>query len=159
MSARRLLRRLGAPLHRRAASLLREDDGVSAVEFALFTPILFFAAAATLDLGFAAYQRMTMDHLLRGGAQAAMSDPGASAVRAVVEASAADSFAPGEAFALTVERYCACPADTGVAVVCTNTCGDGSQAAIFYRLEAQREYPGMILPPMQLEAEARVRVR
>lgn len=139
--------------------LVREEHGVSAVEFALLAPILFFAAAATLDLGLALYERMTMDRLLRGGAQAAMSDPGANAVRAVVEASAEADFAPGAEFTLTVDRYCACPIDTSLAVVCTNICGDGSAAGIFYRLEADREYPGMVLPAMSLEAEAKVRIR
>lgn len=139
--------------------LVREEHGVSAIEFALLAPILFFAAAATLDLGLALYERMTMDRLLRGGAQAAMSDPGAAAVRAVVEASAEDDFAPGAEFTLTVERYCACPVDTSAAVVCTNLCGDGSAPGVFYRLEADRDYPGMVLPAIGLEAEAKVRIR
>lgn len=139
--------------------LVREEHGVSAIEFALLAPVLFFAVAAMLDLGLALYDRMTMDRLLRGGAQAAMSDPGAAAVRAVVEASAEDDFAPGAEFTLTVERYCACPVDTGVAVVCTSPCADGSAPGIFYRLEGAREYPGMILPAMGLEAEAKVQIR
>ncbi|HUF57609.1 MAG TPA: TadE/TadG family type IV pilus assembly protein [Thermohalobaculum sp.] len=138
---------------------VRDEHGVSAIEFALLAPFLFFAAAATLDLGLALYERMTMDRLLRGGAQAAMSDPGAAAVRTVVEASAEDDFAPGVEFTLTVERYCACPADTGVAVVCTNPCADGGAPGIFYRLEGAREYPGMVLPAMALEAEAKVQIR
>lgn len=151
--------RHSAPPRRGVRRLLREEHGVSATEFALFAPMLFFAVAATLDLGLAAYQRMTMDSLLRGGAQAAMADPGEAEVRAVVEASAEDDFAPGTDFTLEVDRYCACPVDTGVAVVCTNACADGSAPGVFYRLTADRDYPGMILPSIGLEAEAKVRIR
>ena len=142
-----------------ARRLLRDDRGVSAVEFALFAPFLFFAAAATLDLGLALYERMSMDRLLRGGAQAAMADPGASAVRDVVEASAENDFAPGAEFTLSVDRYCACPDDTSTPVTCTNTCSDGSAPGIFYRLEADRVYPGLVLPSIDLAAEAKVQVR
>ena len=54
----------------------RSEAGVSAVEFALFAPILFFALVAAVDVGLAEYERMTIDHVLRAGAQSAMVDQG-----------------------------------------------------------------------------------
>ncbi len=38
------------------------EDGVLAVEFALFAPVLFFALAAAVDVGRAEYERMTIEH-------------------------------------------------------------------------------------------------
>ena len=159
MIGRGVLGTTAARLRDRATALIRNEDGVSAVEFAIFAPFLFFAAAATLDLGLAAYQRMTMDRLLRGGAQAAMNDPGAAQVRSVIQASAEADFAPGVEFTLTVERYCACPVDTSVAVVCTNACADGSAPGIFYRMQGARSYSGLMLPAFDLEAETKVQIR
>ena len=148
MTARRIAS--GALAHARA--FLGRENGVSAVEFALLAPILVFAVLAMLDLGLALYERMTMDRLLRGGAQAAMSDPGRPHVIAVIEASAEDEFD------FEVDRYCACRVDLD-AVVDPCTCADGSQPAIFYKLEAARDYPGMVLPSIALGAETKVRVR
>lgn len=129
------------------------------MEFAIFAPFLFFAVVAALDLGLAASERMTMDRLLRGGAQAAMSDPGANAVREVIAASAEDDFAPGAEFALDVDRYCACPQDIDTPAACTALCSGNVAPGIFYRMVATRSYPGLILPEMNLRAEAKVQIR
>lgn len=154
-----ILLRPDGPGVRTAARMLRCTRGVSSVELALFAPFLFFAIAATLDLGLAAYERMTMDRLLRGGAQAAMSDPGAAHVRAVIVASAESEFAPDTEFDLTVTRFCACPIAPDTAVPCTSACTDGQAARVFYRLAAEREYPSTIIPALDLAANARVQVR
>ena len=151
------LRRIALAVAGRVGALVRGNDGVSAIEFALLAPVLIFAAAATLDLGLAAYERMTMDRLLRGGAQAAMADPGEAQVQDVIEASAEDDFAPGQEFTLMVDRYCVCPDDT--LIVCTSTCSDGSAPDAFYRLEAVRTYEGLVLPAFELEAQAKVQIR
>jgi Flp pilus assembly protein TadG len=56
---------------RRLLSRVRRlgEDGVSAVEFALIAPILFLSLLAMVDVGFAIHERMTIDHVLRAGAQ------------------------------------------------------------------------------------------
>ena len=144
----------GRPCH------LHGEAGVSAVEFALFAPVLFFAVAAMLDIGLAAYERMTMDRLLRGGAQAAMADPGQAQVEAVIRASAEDDFAPDSEFNLDVDRYCACPANIDTPLgSCTSLCTGNVPPHIFYRMEASRSYPGIILPEIDLHTEAKVQIR
>ena len=49
-------------IRHRLSALVRSEDGVSAVEFALFAPILFFGLLSAVDIGFALHERMTIDH-------------------------------------------------------------------------------------------------
>src|ERR1700680_520925 len=70
----------------------RSEAGVSAVEFALFAPILFFALVAAADVGLAEYERMTIDHVLRTGAQSVMMDQRRDQVLAVVQNTASKNF-------------------------------------------------------------------
>lgn len=128
----------------RQRRLFGAEDGVSAVEFALFAPFLFFAAVGMIDIGLAVNERMIMDRLLRGGAHSAMQDPGADHVRTVIEASADASFQPGSDFTLTVERECVCSL---------------TDNSTYYRMVATRTYPGLILPDIGLEATAEVQIR
>lgn len=135
------------------------ERGVSAVEFALIAPFLVFALLAMVDVAFAVNERMEIERLLRGGAQHAMSDPGEANVRTVIEASAESGFAAGSAFTLTVQRYCACPSDSDTAVTCSASCPDSDVTAIYYRMDGARTHTGLILPDIDLDAVARVRVR
>ena len=137
----------------------RSERGVSAIEFALFAPFLTFAMLAMLDIGLAVNERMEIERLLRGGAQHAMKDPGAAEVQAVIEASAESTFAPGSDFTLSVERYCACPSDSDTAVQCSASCPDADVTAIYYRMSGMRTYPGLVMPDIDLDSTARVRVR
>lgn len=129
---------------RTASGIARAEDGVSAVEFGLFAPVLFFSAVAMIDIGLALNERMTLDRLLRGGVQSAMQDPGADHVRTVIEASADAALEPGSDFSLTVERTCVCSA---------------TDNSTYYRMVAARTYPALILPDLALEATAEVQVR
>lgn len=141
-----------------ARSLLRAwfrgDDGVSAVEFALFAPILFFALLATADLGLALYQRMTIDHVLRAAAQGAMADRGEASVLQVLESTATKNFtlasetstAGDGTLALSAERYFACPEDPGTAVASSTICSGNASPYIYYRLSGSKSYDGLFLP-------------
>lgn len=144
---------------RRLGGILRSEAGVSAVEFALFAPLLFFAAVAMVDIGLAVRDRMAMDRLVRGGAQSAMQDPGADRVRTVIEASAEARFEPGTDFTLSVERNCTCSASGSGPAPCDSTCDDANADAVHYRIVASRSYPALILPDIGLEARAEVQVR
>lgn len=132
----------------------RGDDGVSAVEFALFAPILFFGLVATADLGLALYQRMTIDHVLRAGAQSAMVDPGKASVRNVLASTAAKNFtvssqcgdAGADALDLCVNRYFACPENPDVEVASSTFCAGSLAPNIYYRLTATKSYEGLFLP-------------
>lgn len=132
----------------------RGDDGVSAVEFALIAPILFFGLVATADLGLALTQRMTIDNALRGGAQRAMLDPGVAAVRDVLASTAAKNFivssacgaATGDELDVCVERYFACPEAPDLAVSSSTFCAGSLAPDIYYRLSAAKTYDGLFLP-------------
>jgi Flp pilus assembly protein TadG len=149
----------------RLALWCRDQAGVSAVEFALFAPILFFGLVATVDIGLALYQRMTVDHVLRAGAQSAMADQGKDAVLKVLQTTAAKNFtvatqtADPEALSLSVDRYCACPENTGLAIACSTTCSGSAPTNIYYRLSATKTYSGIILPQMNFGPSLQVQVR
>ena len=144
----------------------RCDAGVSAVEFALFAPVLFFALVAAVDLGVAEYERMTIDHALRAGAQSAMADQGADAVLKVVQSTASKNFtlsdqtAPSAtALTVSVARFCACAENTGVEVACSTTCAGSSPTFIYYRLSGAKIYDGMTMPDMTLNPTVQVQIR
>lgn len=148
-------------------ALWSNENGLSAVEFALLAPPLLLGLLATADLGLAQSQRMSMDHVLRAGAQSAISDPGTESVLKVTTSTAAPEFSlaadpeapePGN-LSLTVSRLAACPEQIDTAVATSTTCVGGQPTVIYYALSARMEYTGMILPAMQLESALQVRVR
>ena len=149
----------------RLQALRRGEDGVSAIEFALIAPMLFLSLLAMTDVGLALNDRMTVDHVLRAGAQPAMRDAGAENVLAMLEATACQSYtvpvpeeiaacdAPDGAdpIALQVDRFCICPATETTAEVtdptCTSTCA--VEPTRFYELSAAKTYQPMFLPDME----------
>jgi pilus assembly protein CpaE len=56
-------------LRKKVRDLKRSEAGVSAIEFALVAPVLALGLVAMADIGLALYERMTIDHVLRAGAQ------------------------------------------------------------------------------------------
>jgi len=142
------------------------DRGVSAVEFALFSPVLIIALVTSVDLGLAEYQRMAIDHALRAGAQSAMLDPGTAEVRNIVQSTASKNFtiSTGNAISagtllLDISRYCACPGATAAQVACATTCTGLSATFIYYRLTAGTIYTGMFIPAITLQPSLLVQVR
>lgn len=142
------------------------EDGVSAVEFALFAPILFFALVAAVDLGLAEYERMTLDHALRAGAQSAMADQGPDAVLKVVQNTASKNFTLADettqtagAVSIAVRRFCACAENTAVEVACSTTCSGSAPTFVYYRLSGTKIYDGMIMPDITLSPAVQVQVR
>jgi len=148
-------------------SFMRNNDGVSAVEFALLAPMLIFALLATVDLGLAISERMTIGHVLRAGAQSATQDAGVAAVARVLRTTAEKNLtvAPAEvsgddtALALDVGRICSCAAQPAIAVVCSTTCAGDAPTQIFYALTARKTYSGMILPQFSQSKALQVQVR
>ena len=148
------LRRLFAPG-------LRSCAGLAVLEFALVAPVLFVALLSMMDIGRAVGERMGVDAALRTGAQVAMSDPGADAVRAAIAAvdEAGGPSAARSALAIDVQRFCACPGASDVSVACSTTCAGPAATEIFYSLKADTTFSGVFLPILSLGAENRVRVR
>nr|WP_163267043.1 AAA family ATPase [Chelativorans alearense] len=151
----------------KAAELATSESGVSAVEFALVAPVLAFSLVAMADVGLALHERMAIDHALRAGAQAAMSDPGEGEVYKVMQASLGQTGAPaGIAFDM-VKRYCACPEEADISPVdapaCTASCVSSASPFVFYRLEASKTYDAMSLPEIladfRLSSSAQIQVQ
>lgn len=149
---------------RRLLAMMRRgrlgDDGVSAVEFGLIAPILFVSLLAMVDVGFAISQRMTLDSVLRAGAQQAMDDPGAAEVKTALDGIAAENFPADDLPAFTVEELCDCPAQAGEYLAdCSTDCLPGPTAtSIYYRLESMKTYEGIFMS-MDLGPSVQVQVR
>jgi pilus assembly protein CpaE len=144
----------------------RSEDGVSAIEFALLAPVLFFALVAAVDVGLAEYERMTIDHVLRAGAQSAMADPGQAQVLNVAQNTASKNFTistqsgiSATALNVDVQRFCACPNSTGTAVACSTICAGSAPPFIYYRLTGTKLHNGMVMPAMTLTGSVEVQVR
>lgn len=146
---------------------IRNDSGVSAIEFALFAPILIFGLLATVDVGLAISERMTMGHILRAGAQGATGHIDAPAVLQIMRTTAASNIAVADAgadgddrlLALKVERLCTCPGQPAVAVDCSTTCSENAPTQIFFALSGTKTYSGLILPRFALSQTLQVQVR
>jgi hypothetical protein len=114
-----------------------------------------------IDVGRAIHQRLALGAALQTGAQLAMSDPGADAIRAAVvmaDAAAAPSASRGP-LTVSVSRTCTCASDTSVSVDCATTCLASSPTQIAYSLRAETTMAGILLPTISFGAESRVRVR
>ncbi|HLP68307.1 MAG TPA: AAA family ATPase [Rhizobium sp.] len=130
--------------------LKASESGVSAVEFALIAPVFAIGLVATADVALALHQRMAMDHVLRAGAQAAMSDSGEAKVQAVMESTLAGSDEASTVVLDPVHRYCACPENASVAPeaapACGAPCSGMASQYVYYRMQAHKDYQPMSLP-------------
>jgi pilus assembly protein CpaE len=171
------LKRMGVSMRPRKlikvclARLRRDEDGVAAVEFSLFAPILFFAGLTAIDLGMALTERMTMDHLLRAGANFAMADPGKAQVEEILETSAKKNFnvvepPQGDNTAIApksgsiyfvVDKYYACPSAPSAKVADPASCGGDYYT--FYSLSAVSTYASVFLPEMTFDPSMQVQIR
>lgn len=143
--------------------LRRCESGVSAVEFGLLAPMIFFSFLAMVDVGLAINERMYVDQVLRSGGQPAMRDHGETTVRTVLQRAVCKS---GETFpscaqisemTFSADRYCVCPT-TGVRdTTCTSTCAIKPRK--YYELSATRSYEGIFLPRMDFAPSVTVEVR
>lgn len=158
----------------RAACLepLRDQNGVSALEFALFAPLVLLGSLSVADLALLAYQRMAIDQTLRAGAQQAMLDKSTSSaaedVMAVLNLAAAENFAVGSTTSingkppliLKASRYCVCPdAVDGPHEDCSKICPGSKATLAFYSISAESRSSSMLLPNVRFEPQIRVQVR
>lgn len=155
-------------LTQQLVGLKKSETGVSAVEFALIAPIFAIGLVATADIALALHQRMAMDHVLRAGAQTAMSDPGKEQVLKVLQSTLDGSADARKVVLGPVERYCACPEEADVAPAAAPACGTTACANmapqyVYYHLQAHEDYQPMslpaILPALRLSSSMQVQVR
>lgn len=151
----------------RKGGILRNDDGVSAVEFALLAPMLVFALLAMVDLGFAISERMTIGHILRAGAQEATKHNGTAAIDHVLRMTATDEMpltavgtdGDDTSLSLKVRMLCTCQTAPEVEVACSTTCAASQPTQIFYALSGSKTYSGLILPEFSQAKSLQVQVR
>jgi pilus assembly protein CpaE len=163
------MKKISAKLLAGAATLRRSEDGASAIEFGLIAPIMFFSLLATIDLGMAVNERMIVDQSLRAGAEQAMYDPGAAAVKAVAANAARQAFnVDGNGgslgnMSINVSEYCACPSLTSTPVACNTLCtspsGGSTSPYKYYSLAGQKTYDSIIIPTMTFNSNMTVMVR
>lgn len=156
------LRRLTAKARDRqgvAHSFLHREDGTSAIEFGIVGPVICLALVAAVDLGFAAYERMTIDHVLRAGAQSAIAGQSDAQVLKVLQTTSAKNFGTASPLSVTAERYCACPEAPSTPVGCLTICAASEPPAIFVRVAATRTYAGMIVPNIAFSPSKQVQIR
>ena len=156
-------------LRRKIDALRSGEDGTSAIEFGLVTPILFFSLLAVIDVGMAVNERIVVGQALRAGAEQAMYDPGVSVVETVAKDAARQAFSVdgsggslGE-MSITVTEYCECPNATGVAVACSAICTLSTGGEVspykYYDLSGEKTYESIIIPEMTFNSDIRVMVR
>ena len=160
--------KLRKAIGRKVATLRSNEDGVAAIEFGLFTPILFFSLLASIDIGMAVNERMIVDQALRAGAEQAMYDPGSAVVATVAQDAARQAFevngSGGSLGPMTVNvaEFCACPSATGVQVACSSTCTTLAGGAVapykYYTLTGQKTYNSIIIPAMTFSPSMTVMV-
>jgi pilus assembly protein CpaE len=141
-------------MHRRQLRDLPSDrSGASALEFALFAPVLVFGLLAMADVGIGIGMRMELDRIVRSGAQAAMSlNNDAAAIQSLVLASSATP----TTLAVDVERACTC---AEVAASCTALCSDGAAPSVYYGIAAERGFAGLVFGERQIVSSTRIKIR
>ncbi|MER0238395.1 TadE/TadG family type IV pilus assembly protein [Fulvimarina sp. MAC8] len=147
--------------------LLRETDGVAAVEFALVSPFFVFAFLAMVDAGLVLNEKLAVDQIMRSGAHIAMTDPGTQAVYDSIAATAASEYtvvaAPQEAtvdqISLAVTRFFACPESPDVSVAAGTTCAGSQPTSAFYRAVATKPYDEILLRYFEVNSVIQVQVR
>jgi pilus assembly protein CpaE len=155
---------------RNLKDLVKSEKGSAAAEFSMFLPIFVFGGLAMGDVGLALHQRMSLDHVVRAGAQVAMADPGEDKVLSALQLTASRNFTleadvnnnistAGDPVSLNVTRYCSCPDDRSLPVSCSSVCSATTPPFVFYRMSAAKTYNGVFLPAFSMDNELQVEIR
>jgi Flp pilus assembly protein TadG len=134
-------------------SFLRDERGVSAVEFALTVPVLLISLLGVVDIGNVVYQRADMESALRAGIQYFMN--GGDDLDTAEEVVNASWTTKPQGVAIIAERFCLCG---NVEHACNTLCDDDTYPMSFNRLRAVATIEGILMDDEYL-AEQSVRVR
>lgn len=134
-------------------SFLRDERGVSAVEFALTVPVLLISLLGVVDIGNVVYQRADMESALRAGIQYFMN--GGDDLDKAEEVVNASWTTKPAGVTIIAERFCLC---SNVEHACNTLCDDGTYPQSFNRLRAIAMIQGVLMDDEYL-AEQSVRVR
>jgi len=141
-------------LRNKLSSALSAEQGASAIEFALLSPVLIIALLGTVDVGQALTQQMALGSLLRTGAQSAIAGSDTSTVKRVLLAAKDDA-----SVSVDVAQICACPESPQEAVDCSTTCAGPGPTAVYYSLTAEKSFSGIFLSGTLLSRSIQVQVR
>lgn len=142
--------------------LAGEERGMATVEMALLSVLFFFVMTAGLDLGMWYQQRLRLDSAVEQGSMIAFntrSSVDASAITTYVGAAAKLSSAPSVTITcngstcVNSGRTCACisgSTPTYTTASCNSTCGDGSVAGYYMRINAVATSNTLLVPAAML---------
>ena len=141
---------------------LREDAGLSAIEFALVAPFLLTFLLGVVDLGMGFQSQMAVTQAAQAGTYYAMLNGyNASAIQTVV----ANASGTSGITAPTSSSSCGCPGGTSVSVsACNSTCPSGQAAGTYASVTAQLQYtPILVYPglpsPITLTSTSMLRIK
>lgn len=155
---------------RRLAYLLRRDQrGVAAVEFALWTTVFFFAVMVVLDFGSYYMHRGKLSTAVGAAAVSAYNQPNNVAFNSMQgyvqslsgfpNATVTNSCNGVAGSCTNLNRSCACLKTDGTftAAACNSACGGagvtaGSRAGYYYTITASAPFNPMIIPDSVLDA-------
>lgn len=138
---------------RRIRELPGDRSGAIAIEFAILAPLLVFGLLGMADIGIGIATRMELDRIVRSGAQAAISlNNDAAAIRALVLASSATQ----AGLDVEVDKLCSC---AELAASCTALCSGGAAPSVYFGIEAERPYAGLLFGERPIVSSARIKIR
>ena len=147
-------------------SLLSSERGNATAEFSIFLPLFVFGGLTMGDIGLAVHQRMTLDHVVRAGAQIAMTDPGEEQVMSALRTAASQNFSlqgdtqtASNPVSLEVARYCSCPDSRSTATSCSDPCFGTTPPFVFYRMSAAKTYDSILIPALRMSSAMNVQLR
>lgn len=142
------------------AKLLKNEDGVAAIEFAMVAPFLILLMVGIMDMGMYIRDKMKLEQISRAGVDFVLQGGQDSDI----ESNVVSYYDPDNttAYTVTSERVCTC--GDGIAQDCTAmACPQGDHSRQFVKVDVSREfstlfpYPG--LPQtMTLSGSARMRL-
>lgn len=137
--------------------------GTAAIEFAICVPIIFILLVGVVEVGFSMYQSMQVFNSAEAGAvYAAKYGWNANGIAAAVTNATGT---PGISASPAPEKFCGCPAASGVAAAtCSVNCANGNTPGEYVRISAVLlrqsiiPYAGFSLPT-SLTAQSIVRLK
>jgi pilus assembly protein CpaE len=138
------------------------EKGVSALEFAIFAPMLCLGLLAMIDVGMSVALRMELDRNVRSGAQAAITlDNPALLIEGIVELSAGNP----DDLTVRVDQVCFCRIDgelrelKSCELFCYPDPDNEVEPLVFFEISATRPYTGPIFKERTILSETRVQIR
>src|SRR5258708_15407901 len=147
------------------AVVWRTNYGVSAVEFALETPILLAIVVALVDLGLAFGQQTQLEHAVQAGAEyASRHSWNGNSSTDIANAVTSGTGLSGLTATPAPSQTCGCPSGTAITpATCGSTCSNGQIAGYYVTVSAQVPYtsipPYSIIHSSTLSSQAVVRVQ